>query len=222
MSYLISAILPRVAAKLNDPAQTNFTNAKLLPYAQDAGDELQLELELNGILVLEKKNTTPINVTAGWTDLLSHSILPTDMLEPQRVEEKLQGSTDLYMPMTRRMWTPDILPTDSLRYWDYREENIYFVGATSNRSIVIYYLKRLIDITSVSSVVAVNNSQQFMINRIGGLAARFIGENPTRADELDKASAVAMNKLIRIGVKSKQGNRTRRRPYQVAGRRHWM
>ena len=217
MSYTLASILPRAAARLNDYAQTSFTNASLLPYAQDAGDELQLALEKAGMLVLEKKNSSPIVVAINDITLTN----PLDMLEPQLLKERLSGSSDLYTPMTRRMWTPDILPTDSLRYWDYREETLHFIGATSVRDVIIHYLKRAINITAITDSIAVNNSQQFMINRIAGLAARFIGENQARADVLDGIAGKCLEDLTGIGIKNKQGTRTRRRPFIIQARRRW-
>src|SRR5215831_6213031 len=211
MSYTIGSILGRAAARLNDAAQTTFTNAVMLPYAQDAGDELQAMLELYGILVLERAST-PITipqvvgfVPGSRVSMKGLGLLPNDMLEPQKLQERLAGTTDLFVDMIRRQWEPSILLTDSLRYWDYREEDIFFVGSTTNRDVIINYIKRLIIITDVNSVVAVNNSQTFMINRIAALSARYIGENATRADELDKEAEANMNWLLGIGVKSKQG-----------------
>lgn len=201
------------------------TDAVILPYAQDAADELQGELELNGILVLEKISTiitVPINSTSLSTPSSGPSLLPTDMLEPQKLTERLSGSTDLFMDMIRRQWEPQILPTDELRYWTYREEDIKFVGATTVRDIEIYYLKRLIVIAALTDTISVNNAQLFMITRTAALLARNIGENPTRADELDKEASDNMNWLLGIGVKNKQGARTRRRPYVIAGRRRWV
>ncbi len=220
MGYTVSSIIPRIAARLNDSAQDIFTNDTILSFAQDAADELQMELELYGILALEKKSPV-IVIPQGVTDMGTAGLLPNDMLEPQKLQERISGSTDLFVDMTRRMWTPEVQPTDSLRYWDYREENIFFVGATQARDVKISYLKRLIVVMDVNSVINVNNSQQFMINRTAAMCARDIGENPTRADELDNAAARNLEKVIRIGVKSKQGTRTRRRPFVLTGRRNW-
>lgn len=222
MGYVLSTILPRAAARLNDYSQTLFTSAALLPYAQDAADALQLELERKGMLVLEKVTSTPIVIPIGRTDLATTpALIPIDMLEPQIVKERLSGSTDLFQEMTRRAWTPDILPTDSLRYWDYREENIFFVGATTARDIQISYLKRLINITAITDSINVNNSQLFMITKIAALAARYSGENPSRADTLDGEAEEYLYKLTQIGTKSKQGTRTRRRPFIIGTRRRW-
>lgn len=216
MSYPISSILQRIATRLNDRQQKLYTDEKLLPLVQDAADELQLELELNGLLVLEKI-WDPITIPQGTTHL--GRLIPDDLLEPQRLDERLAGSTDLFYQMIGRMWPPNVQPTDSLRYWDYREEDIHFVGATTDREIKIYGLKNLVKVIGVESIIPVNNSKPFMISRSAGLAARFLGANPTRADALDNEAILMLNKLTGIGVKSKQRTRTRRRPFVLAGRR---
>lgn len=218
MSFTIADITPRVAARLNDAAQTKFTDAVLLPYCLDACEELQNKLQLYGIPVL---STIATAIDVPQNTLNMGVLLPADLLIPQRLEERLHGSTDLYAPMTRRQWEPDILPTDSLRYWTYRNQDIFFVGATSDRDVKIYYLKLLLNPTATSFVVVVNNCKQFLINRIAALAARFVGENPTRADALDTMAAIQLEDLIGIGVKSKQGTRARRRPFVIIGRRRW-
>jgi hypothetical protein len=228
MGYQIGTLFPRVAARLNDPNQTLYTNAVLLPYAQDAGDELQAELELNGVLVLETISAIIVvpqitNFVPGqFVSLAQLNLLPADMLEPQTLKERLSGSPDMFLPMVRRMWTPDILPTDFLRYWDYRNEDIFLLGCNNTQDVLIEYLQRRININSITDPVNVNNSQQFMINRIAAMAARYIGENPTRADELDKVAQENMNWLLGIAAKSKQGTRTRRRPFVLVGRRRWV
>lgn len=219
MSFTLASITPRIRARLNDQIDAVYHDDLLLPYAQDATDELQGALELYGLLVLEKIGTI-IPIPANTTRMAA--LLPADMLEPQRLEERLSGSTDLFIPMVRREWEPDILPSDSLRYWTYREEDIFFVGATQARDVKIYYLKRLFNVTSINDPIPVNNAQLFLITRIAAMAAADIGEETDRAEKLGKEADSNMDWLIRIGIKSKQGARTRRRPYVITGRRRWI
>lgn len=222
MSYLLSDITGRIRARLNDSVNAVYHDAILLPFAQDAADELQLELELNGALVLETISTAIVFPIAFTTlTYTSTPPLPSDMLEPQRLQERMNGTTGLYAPMIRREWEPNIVPTDALRYWVYRKNSILTVGATTARDVEIFYLRRALNISTISDQIDINNSQQFMINRIAGMAARYIGSNPTRADMLDEVAAKHLNTLTRIGAKARQGTRTRRRPFVLIGRRNW-
>ena len=52
MSFSLSSVVSQIAALLNDATQSVFTTSALLPYFKSVADELQLELELNGILIL--------------------------------------------------------------------------------------------------------------------------------------------------------------------------
>jgi hypothetical protein len=226
MSFTILSAITSAAARLNDAAQADYTTAALLPFAKDAAEELQDELELYGIQVLETKSAIII-VPANTVQLSTPfggggSLIPTDMMEPQKIVERLSGSTDLFMDTVRRQWEPEILPTTELRYWTYRDEDIFFVGALTTRDIKIYYIKNVINIVDQNSNVNVKSAKQFMINRIAAMGARYVGENPTRADELDGAASKMLDKVIRIGMKGKQGHRARRRPFVITGRRRWV
>lgn len=229
MGYTVSSIRARILTRLNDTSQQIYTDTVLLPFIQDSADELQAMLDLYGILVLEHVTSPPIivpqlqNYVPGTrVSMKSLGLLPNDMLEPQRMSERLSGTTDLFMPMIPRQWEPDILLTDALRYWVYREEDIFLVGANTNRDVLIYYKKRLLIVNDMNSVIGVNNSTMFMINRTAGFAARNIGENTTRADNLDKEAEANMSWILRIGTKDKQRARTRRRPFILTGRRRWV
>jgi hypothetical protein len=218
--FTILECIEQAAAKLNDPSQTDYTTQVLFPYAKDAAEELQNELELNGILVLEKETPAPILIPLGTRNM--GPLLPPDMQQPQRMLERLAGSTDTFIDMIRRQWVPQILPTDQLRYWSYLNEDIHFVGATTDRDVLMYYLRDALYVTDEHSTIDVKGSKQFMINRIAAMAAQYIGENPMRAQELNGRAMMALGAVMRIGVKSKQGARTRRRPFTITGRRRWV
>lgn len=227
MSYTLTSITPRIRARLNDTQVTGgsiYTDNALLPFAQDACDELQGMIELYGILAIETITSNPITIPANTLSMsyTSSPAIPANILEPQRIEERLAGSTDMFVMMTRRQWEPDVLPTDSLRYWTYREEEIFFVGSNVTREIKIYGTKRLFNIQTIGDTINLNNSQMFLITRIAALAAQHIGENYTRAKELNDEADKNLDWLLRIGIKSKQGARTRRRPYIITSRRRWV
>lgn len=222
LTFLVSDITPRIAARLNDAAQGTYTNTVLLPFVQDAWDELKLDLDLNGNLAVETITSNPITVPIGVTSLAANSLLPSDMLEPQRVDERLSGTTDLFTEMTPRQWEPQITQTDSLRYWIYRQQDIKFVGATTARDIIIYYKQALIDISSPSDQLNINHCKQFMVNKTAALAAMFIAQNVNKANTLEAKAEQFLIKLRRIQAKVKQRTRTRRKPFTTIGRRNWV
>lgn len=217
MPLEVGDVCLRAAGRLNDTAQVAYTNTVLIPHAADAWDELKLELDLHGSLVIQK-TASGLHLVAGQTSFNTGSILPSDMLEPVEVWERLWGSTDLYTKMDRKQWEPNILAADSLRYWTYRLQDIFTVGALSDRDIKIYYYSELSDLSTAADNLSVNHCKQFMVNRTAALAARFTGNNKSRADTLDTMADRNLLRLTRINAKAKQGTRARRKPFRIAKR----
>src|SRR5690606_2389933 len=100
--------------------------------------------------------------------------------------------------------------TQHLRVWTWREEQIYFLGATMDREIRIRYVKSL-DALTLGSTVAITNALTVLAARTAALAARHIGENPTRASELDADAAFNLDTFIVTSIRQNQGLPTRRR-----------
>lgn len=214
MPLLVSDITPLSAAKLNDASQLTYTDNVLLPFVKMAWEELKLELVLTGNLrVMERSSILVLPI--GQTDLVDAGIQPSGMLEPLRLWERLNGSSDNFLPMRRLQWEPQIQATDSLRYWDYRKQHIITVGATTTRDVQIDYLEALIDITSTGDTLDVNHCKMFMIFKTASFAAYDVGSNKTRGDSLDGKAGYYLSKLRRINTKSKQGVRSRRKPHRV-------
>lgn len=215
MSLIVSDITPQVGVRLNDASQLVYTNAVQLPFVKDAWEELKLELNLSGALVSKEVTSTTLNFLIGQTSFSAANILPADLLEPYDVFERLKGSSDLFLPLKRVSWEPNILPTDSLHFYDWRKQDIKTIGALTDREVKIRYQMALIDITSVGDSLNVNYCKLFMINKTASLVARFIANMPTRAKELKDDAQVCLDKLSMINAKSKQGTRTRRKPYRT-------
>lgn len=219
MPLLVSDIALSAAVRLNDQSQTDYTGAVMLPLIADAWKELQLELHLNGSLALEKMEAF-VTLHQGATSFTSDGAYPSDLLQPQRLMERHVGET-FWKPMTKTMWPPDYTPIEYLQYWSESQQDIITTGATQDNQVRIFGIKVLSDITSVNDPLPINNCQPFMVNRSAALAARFRGNNPTRANALDEMAALALTKLLGISARSKQGVRTRRRPFRLI-RRYWV
>jgi len=219
MALLVSDVCLSAATRLNDQSQTDYTNAVLLPLVKDAWKELQLELHLNGSLALEKMNAA-LTLPATQTSFVTASIYPVDLLQPQRLQERHVGDT-FWKPMDKTMWPPDFTPTEYNQYWTESQQDILVPGATQDNQVHIFGIKSLSDITSETDPLPINNCQPYMVNRVAALAARFRGNNPTRADALDTMAGIALSKLIAVNARSKQGVRTRRRPFRIT-RRYWV
>ncbi len=219
MPLLASDILLAAAIRLNDQGRSDYTDSVLLPLLADAYKELQLELVLQGSLALEKMEAV-VTLPANATSFSSASVYPSDLLEPQRLRERHIGDTH-WLPMTKTMWPPDYTPVEYLQFWSESQQDIITTGATVANEVQIFGIKSLPNITSVNDPITINNSHPFLTNRTAALAARFRGGSATRADALDTMAQIALNKLMGVNAKSKQGVRARRKPFRL-NRRYWV
>jgi hypothetical protein len=192
---------------LNDAPGIFYTFDSLLPYLNKAYRELQDYYRLHGL-----KTTVDVaiitQVPAGDVFLANP---PADMLRPISIGERTPGSSDQFSDMDERSWEPDESNTNHLRIWTWREETIFFVGASQDREIRIRYVKSLTDLTGAGSIIGITNSKLVLASRTASLGARYIGENSTRADELDLETGRALDRLIVTAIRQNQGLPARRR-----------
>src|SRR5438128_3118184 len=133
---------------LNDVNSQIWTNTVLIPYLKEAHKDLLLVLWLNGIPVLREKSAI-INVNANVITLT----LPSDLLEPIWLKERAQSSSDDWIPVTETEFEPDLNKDTTLRYWAWREEAINFIGATTNREVLLRYWKSIATIVDSTSAL---------------------------------------------------------------------
>lgn len=210
-----AAALDSARVYLNDVGKQIWTDAVLLPYLKEAHKDLLLVLFLNGIPVIREKSAA-INVAANALTLT----LPGDLLEPIWLKERAQGSSDDWIPMTEVEFEPDRNKDIALRYWAWREEAINFVGATTNREVLLRYWKSITIVTDASSNLGFLLSDYFLGPQAAGYAAGSVG-NDTLAKELlwvqGQSVGIAGSKLdmiIRSNVKGQQNLPARRIPYR--------
>jgi len=199
---------------LNDINAQIWTDGKLLPHLKEAHRDLQLALWLNGLPVLRERSAV-INVAANAVDL--GSTQPADLLEPTKVMERTQGSTEDWVHMDETDFEPDIDKATTLKYWAWREEKIVFVGATTNREIKLFYMKSLTLPTTASSTLGFIFAEIFLGPMTAQYASRSVG-NSTLADETLSAAREKLDMVIRANVKGQQNLPVRRRPYRRSGR----
>lgn len=210
MAILASEPLIEAKVLLNDPNGTIYVDSQLIPLLQKAYRELQTKMMLNGLPVL-KEATTPQVVAAGTDKLGDGSGLPTDFVYPIELAERTPGSNEFFIPMTETQWELDEAPVPFLRYWNWREEEIKFLGATADREVRIRYMKGLTRITDSNTPIGINNAVSFLASRTAAIAALVLGSNPTRAEAINGDASVALDDLIGILVKREQGIGVRRR-----------
>ena len=231
-SLTAGEVMDKSASLMNDTAKTVYTHTAQLPYLQMALDELQESFELSNIPITSQTSAA-VTVAIGTTSIDPVDGIgsgaapnyPTDLVEIQQLWERLSGSTDPYVPMTQKEFIPhelDNLPTESLMYWAFMNQVIQFnpSGATTARQVKIDYIKKIFpDLITTATVIGIINARSFLQYRTAGLCSQFIGDNPSRAEELNNFAQMALDRVIGIGVKGKQSINTRRRPFMASYKR---
>ncbi len=193
---------------LNDAAARTYTDEKLLPHLKTASGFLETELEQNGCSC---KNviSEPKVISVGTTE---YKPLPNDFIWPIKMEERLSGTTDLFVPMIMRAWEPQASKTERLQFWTWRKDRIFFLGALTDREVTLYYQCAFNPINVVEDAVYAR-AEQYLTAKTAALALMFGGQSSDLAAICDKAAEANKNQVINISVKKQQGMNYRRKPY---------
>lgn len=210
-------LLEAAGVFLNDTPRTLFTDAILLPFLKRSFLDLQLEMDKKGVSAL-KEVSTPITVNALVVVLASGGQLPADFVSPIKMEERTSGSSDIYQPMLEKEWEANILQTDRLRYWTYREDEIKFPGATVARQVLLYYLKGL-TVGALGSPIGIQRVESYLSAQTAGYAAKFIMQSDTRADACFGIASKALADYFSTQVRAQQYQDIRRHRYLSRFRR---
>jgi len=216
-------VLDRVASLMNDTAKTNYTYTAMLPYLNMATDELMEIFELYNIPVTNKSSAV-IEVPAGSTAIIasegSAPVYPLDLVEIQALYERLNGSTDPFIPVPQVEFLPhanDDITYTGITLWSWQEQKIKFNPPTTDREVKLDYVKRVLtEALTAESTIGIINVKSFLYFRTASLCALFIGENPSRANELSGFAMLALDRTTGINIKGKQSMVTRRRPFMSA------
>jgi hypothetical protein len=214
---LVTAIYARARFFLNDIDGELFTDSIMLAAVQAANDELSDELIDNGI-ALQKEVELPIDVDAGDVSL----DLPTDLIVPIKLWERAQDSEDKYVPMRRMTWSSTMEQSTNLEVWDWRNQAINLLGATTDREVRLDYIRMLVPITTSLNSVEVTGSLNYLSCKTAALVAGSIGGNEPLELKYHALASRHLNKLLKIGVKNNQANRSRRRPFRLSGVRKFF
>jgi len=209
MPVLASDVMERSRAVLNDLAKDLYTDAVLQPYLKIANDDLSDEMVDNGATV-QKEVTADIPLLAG-SKLLA---LPVDMIVPIELFAKNEGQLDMYYyPVYQRDFLPNGVPTSTLDSWTWREQNINFIGSTTNKVIRVRYYRLVTELLGPNAPVELTHALNYLAYHTAALAAEHIGQNRAKAIDLESQAIQKLNKLVKKEVKTTHGRPIRRRRF---------
>lgn len=216
----VNNVVSEAQSMLNDVGQSLFTLAILLPFINKAYDELQNDLIDNGVQVLNEISAT-LSITAGTTTINPQSVIGTNFVEPVRLQERDGASTneDDWVDMDEQDWEPSEAQQTVLGVWVWREQQINFRGATTDRDVRVFYHKALSVFTVGGDAVGIERAKTFLAARTAALAAGLIGENWSRAEALQADADKHKEILLSIYAKKRQNIPKRRRALRRPRRR---
>lgn len=213
-----------VRSLLNDAAGNLFTDTVLLPYANSAYRKVQRALAnvnsgtfLNDdvLLMVTAVAATDASLQVSITDATAPpNQLPTDLLVPLKLWERLNGSTDDFVEMTDLTGhggLPSQPQGECLEYWEWRTDGLYFLGATNDTQIRLRYQKAFPDLTDATSPVLIRNAQEAIAYFTAAMASAARGA--PQAARWDEAGADALEDLLLRATQREQHTTRRRRPY---------
>jgi len=213
-----------VRSLLNDAAGNLFTDAVLLPYVNSGYRKVQRALANiqsgtflsdNVLLVVPAVTQVDASAQVSITDATAPpNQLPADLLVPVKLWERANGSSDDFMEMTD-LTDHDGLPSEPqsqmLRYWEWRADGLYFLGATQDTQIRLRYQKSYPDLTDATSPVLVRQAQEAIAYYAAAMAGAARGS--PLAENYASAGADALEDLIVRAAQREQQTGRRRRPF---------
>lgn len=213
-----------VRSLLNDAAGNLFTDAVLLPYANSAYRKVQRALaNVNSgtmlsddvLLVVPAVAQTDASLQVSITDATAPpNQLPTDLLVPLKLWERLNLSCDDFVEMTDLTGhggLPSQTQGECLDIWEWRTDGLYFLGATNDTQIRLRYQKAFPDLTDSTSPVLIRNAQEAIAYFTAAMASAARGA--PQASRWDEAGADALEDLLLRAAQREQYTTRRRRPY---------
>lgn len=204
---------------LNDDSGINWPDPNLLPKFQEAFRDLRLELELNGIQVVDEV-TADITVPAGQTDFTLNASYPTDLISPIWMKEKQVGQTDAYLlDMTPIDFIPNVDQDITLNWWCWRKNKIFFLGALNDVVVQMRYRRDILFPTLNSDNIGVLLGESYLSYRTASIAFS-TAKDFVSSDRMQLRADINLKKLISyFTTYEKQILPAKRQPYH---RRNWF
>lgn len=147
------------------------------------------------------------------TNLNASPVLPQDMIAPIRLWERQTGmSTSPFYPMRpTNDGLPTIAQTGRFAWWEWKNDTVYFVGATQSNDVRVRYWSFLQDLVDATSIVPIFDAANCLAHK---LAKEF---GSARGSPLAQYMAAEeqryLQQIVARTARKKQRGQHRRRPY---------
>ena len=213
---IASEVMDRSRVHLNDAGGDLFTNDVLLPFLSSAWEELQSTMQAHGLPIMTETSSVILlpagGISLGTTAVVPYPTLPLNFIEPKEVYERTPG-TPHWEPMTEAHGIVNRTPQMSLGVWEWDGDELKFIGALTDREILLRYLKGLPEITSANTLLPITGAKRYLALKTAAEASDDIGQNRARSDRLETKAEFEMNRFLAIRVKGQQDKSVRRRGY---------
>ena len=204
-------------ALINDAAGSVFNDATLMPLLNSAYRALQRELAESGVSVLVSQVDLDLPLSNGLTSTelsdTSTPQLPTDLMVPHQLWEQQPGSCNLFISMEKIVGgLPNLQPGSFLRMWEWREDTIQLLGATSEVTARLRYEKVLPQLVLGTDPILIRAASDALAYATAAVAARARGARALAAD-MQTTAMEATEKLIERYIRPEQFKGRRRKPY---------
>jgi len=211
--YTAADVMNDSASLLNDAQQALYDYTAQLPYLRMVMRDLDQQLTLNGNPI-NLISEAEIPVLAGVLALT----LPASFFLPISLMEK-DSSDTFFSPMIEKANVGDLQLSQGtvLGYWDYRHNDINFIGSTQPRIVKLVYWRMLDEIVDEDSLSEIGGCRNVLAFRTAGMCAQYMGGNRERANDLNTDAQLSLDLILSLGSKNNQGKRVRRRPFPRRG-----
>lgn len=155
------------------------------------------------------------------------NVLPLDIYRPIKLWERLNGTSFGFVEMDDRSakgGLPAALGQGStaLLYWEWRDDGLAFLGATSDVQIRMRYQKMLMPASDPTASIGVRNGVNYLTYQTAFLAQQaHKGAAAAAATGYQAVAAESLNKMV-IAIVRTQQKPVRRRAHSRGNRRGWL
>ncbi len=148
--------------------------------------------------------------------------LPSDLLEPTKLEERLSGSGNDFVEMTDLTSGGGLASVPqgaTLSVWEWRADGIYFLGSTNTIDLRIRYNKAYPDIVVATDPLLKRQSADCIGYNTAAMAAMARGS--PLADKWAQAGEQALEAMVQAATRRDQNRVRRRRPNSSRTGGYW-